>query len=82
MISNRAVMDGPGTIGKYLLIAGAVIAALGVIFIVLERLGIKIGRLPGDIYIRRDGWSFYFPLMTCILISLVLTLILWFFRRR
>ncbi|PYP86733.1 MAG: DUF2905 domain-containing protein [Blastocatellia bacterium AA13] len=76
-------MDGPGTIGKYLLIAGAVIAALGAVVIILEKFsGLRIGKLPGDIYIERGGWRFYFPLMTSILISLILTLILWFVRRR
>lgn len=41
-----------------------------------------IGRLPGDIYIERDGWRFYFPLSTSILISLLLTLFLWMLSRR
>ena len=40
-----------------------------------------LGHLPGDIYYRRGGFSFYFPIATCILLSLLLTLILWLFRR-
>ena len=76
-------MTGSGTIGKYLLILGAVIAGLGAVLMVMERLpGLRIGRLPGDIYIERGGWRFYFPLMTSIIISVILSLILWFMRRR
>jgi hypothetical protein len=44
-------------------------------------LGLPIGRLPGDIYVKRDGFSFYFPLTTSIILSIVLTLVLAFFRR-
>jgi hypothetical protein len=47
-----------------------------------ERVGIKLGRLPGDIVVRgKSGW-FYFPVVTCVLVSLVLTLLSWFLRRR
>ena len=60
--------------------------ALGVLFLVagvawpwLMKLG--LGRLPGDINIERDGWSFHFPIVTSIVISLVLTLLLWIFRK-
>ena len=75
--------DGFGTFGKYLLILGLAIAMVGVLLMVLERFpGLRIGRLPGDIYIKRDGWRFYFPLMTSILASVILSLILWFIRRR
>ena len=75
--------DGPGTIGRYLLILGAGIALVGALLMLLEKFpGLRIGRLPGDIYIERNGWRFYFPLMTSILISVILSLILWFVRRR
>jgi ribose/xylose/arabinose/galactoside ABC-type transport system permease subunit len=60
--------------------------ALGVLFIVagiawpwIARLG--LGRLPGDINVEREGWSFHFPIVTSIVISLVLTLLLWMFRK-
>ncbi len=69
----------PG-LGKSLIIIGLVIAAVGVIF----ALGGKFswfGRLPGDIHIKRDNFTFYFPLATCILISLILSLIFWLFRK-
>jgi hypothetical protein len=75
--------DGPGTIGKYLITIGILIVVVGVLLIIAGRFpGLRIGRLPGDIYIERDGWRFYFPLMTSIIISIILSLILWFFTRK
>lgn len=66
-------------IGRLLIIAGVAIAVLGLIFTVAGRAG--LGRLPGDFVYRRGNFSFYFPLMTSILLSVILTLILWLFRR-
>lgn len=54
---------------------GLIIVAIGLLWPWLRRLG--LGRLPGDIYIRSDHGSFYFPIVTCILISIVLSLLLW-----
>ena len=64
--------------GKTLIIVGLVIAAVGA----LISLGVPLGRLPGDFTYRRDGFSFYFPLTTSILVSIVLTLLAWFLGRR
>ena len=67
---------------------GKALIALGIVMIVLGGLvwGLGsvpyVGRLPGDIYIRRDNWSLYFPLTTCILLSIAITLIFLFFGRR
>ncbi|ABQ25591.1 DUF2905 domain-containing protein [Geotalea uraniireducens] len=69
----------PG-IGKFLIILGLIIAAIGIIFTLAGRLP-WLGRLPGDIYIKRDNFTFYFPLATSILISVILSFILWLFRR-
>ena len=63
--------------GKLLVFLGLGIAGLGLLMMV----GVPIGRLPGDIYVKRDGFSFYFPLTTSIILSIVLTLVLAFFRR-
>lgn len=63
--------------GKLLVLVGLAIAALGV----LVMIGIPFGRLPGDIVIRRNNFSFYFPLGTSILLSILLTLILALLRR-
>jgi len=64
-------------VGKLLVFLGLGIAGLGLLMMV----GVPIGRLPGDIYVKRDGFSFYFPLTTSIILSIVLTLVLAFFRR-
>jgi Protein of unknown function (DUF2905) len=63
--------------GKTLLLVGLGIAGIGLLIMV----GIPIGRLPGDFYVRRGNFSFYFPLTTSIVLSIILTLILAFFRR-
>ena len=63
--------------GKALVVIGLVIAALGVVVM----LGVPLGRLPGDIAVRRGNFSFYFPLTTSIVLSIVLTLLLAWFRR-
>jgi uncharacterized protein HemY len=64
-------------VGKTLVIVGLIIAAIGVVMM----LGVPLGRLPGDIAVRRGNFSFYFPLMTSIVLSIVLTLLLAWFRR-
>jgi hypothetical protein len=64
-------------VGRALIILGLVIAAIGL----LITWGAPIGRLPGDFHVRRGNVSFYFPLVTSILASLVLTLLMWLFRR-
>ena len=64
-------------LGKLLVLIGLVIAALGLVIM----LGVPIGRLPGDFYVRRGNFTFYFPLVTSIVLSLLLTLILTLFRR-
>ncbi|MBI1994214.1 MAG: DUF2905 domain-containing protein [Deltaproteobacteria bacterium] len=66
---------------------GKVLIFLGILLVVLGAIlsaGIKIpwlGQLPGDIYIRRENFSFYFPLTSCLLLSLIITLVLYLFRR-
>jgi hypothetical protein len=67
--------------GRLLIIAGFVLIAAGVLVTLLGRLPIRLGRLPGDIYIQGKNSSFYFPLATCLLISLVLSLVMWLLRR-
>jgi hypothetical protein len=74
---------GLGSLGRTLLVLGAVVALVGVLFIVAERFpGLRIGRLPGDVSIERERFRFYFPLGTSILVSILLTLALWLFGRR
>ena len=73
---------GPQQIGKWLIAAGGIIVMLGVIVIVLGRVGLF--KLPGDLEFGSKSWRIYFPIASCIIISIVLTIILWlisYFRR-
>ena len=63
--------------GRALVVAGLVIAGIGLLIMA----GIPLGRLPGDIVVRRGNSTFYFPLATSILVSIILTLLLGVFRR-
>jgi len=63
------------SIGKTLIFIGLMIVFIGFLFILFEKLPFGLGRLPGDIYIKRDNFVFYFPLTTSIIISVVLSLI-------
>ena len=74
-----------GELGKMLLGLGLLLVILGAALILASHFSGKVpwlGRLPGDIYIERDNWRFYFPLGTSILISIILTLLLSLFWRR
>lgn len=64
---------------KLLILSGLVLLAAGLLWPWLRRL--PLGRLPGDIHIVREGFSFSFPIVTCLVISVVVSLLLWFFRR-
>lgn len=67
-------------IGRPLIILGLILVAAGVIISFAPRIP-WLGKLPGDIYIRKEHFSFSFPLTTCILFSVLLSLILWLLRR-
>jgi len=68
-------------IGKVLLLLGLVMAAAGLFFMLLGRTNVPLGRLPGDIVYRGKHTTFYFPLATSILVSLVLSLVLYLIGR-
>ena len=73
-------MLGFSFVGKMLIVMGIFLVIIGV----LMNTGLKIpwiGRLPGDILVRRENFSFYFPLTSCIIISIILTLLFYLFRR-
>jgi len=72
---------GVQQIGKALMAAGAVIVLVGAVLFLSGRLP-WVGRLPGDILIERKNFTFYFPLATSILISILLTILFWVFGRR
>jgi hypothetical protein len=70
-------MDAPlAWLGKALVVVGLAVAATGLLLWGLSRLGLG-GGLPGDVVIRRGGWSLYFPIVTCLLLSVVVSLVLY-----
>jgi hypothetical protein len=69
------------TLGKWLIVIGIVVAALGIGLWLAGRLGVPLGRLPGDVRLRGHGWSFSFPIVTCIVVSIVLTILVNVFLR-
>ena len=68
-------------LGKLLLVLGAIIVVIGAALLVAGRFNLPLGRLPGDIVIRGKNSVFYFPLATSIILSIVLSLIVWFLNR-
>jgi len=64
---------------RLFVIAGIVLLAIGIAWPWISRL--PIGRLPGDIHVVREGYSIHFPIVTCIVISLVISVLLWIFRK-
>jgi len=68
-------------VGKLLILFGGILALIGALFLFVGKLP-WLGRLPGDILIERKNVSFYFPLTTSLLISLILSFLLWVFSRR
>ena len=75
------MLPGMDSLGKLLILFGVVLALVGGLLLFLGKVPF-LGRLPGDILIRRERWSFYFPLTTSIVISILLTLLFSLFSRR
>ncbi len=67
-------------LARFLIILGVLLVGVGLALLLLPKLP-WLGRLPGDIVIKRENFTFYFPLGTCILISVILSLVFWLFRR-
>ena len=67
-------------IGKFIVVLGIVLIAIGAFIWKTGGLG-GLGKLPGDIFVQKGDSSFYFPIVTCIVISIVLTLLSWLFRK-
>ena len=64
------------------LVLGLLLVAVGILVTLGARLPIKLGRLPGDVVIRGKNGVFYFPIVTCIIVSAVLSLVMWLIGRR
>jgi hypothetical protein len=70
------------SLGRLLIVAGVTLVAAGVIVLLLERAQLPLGRLPGDVIWRSRNTTVYFPIVTCLLLSLLGTLVLWLLNRR
>jgi hypothetical protein len=68
--------------GRILILAGVLLVVVGVLVTLGERLPVRFGRLPGDIVIRGKNSTIYFPIVTCLILSVILTLVSWLFNRR
>ena len=68
-------------VAKTLIFFGLLIFCVGVVLLFLSKTG-WVGRLPGDIFIRKENFTFYFPLATCLIISLVLSFLMFFLNKR
>jgi len=68
--------------GRMLILAGIALIIIGVLVTFGERLPVRLGRLPGDIVVRGKNGAFYFPVVTCVLLSVVLSLVMWLLNRR
>lgn len=67
-------------IGKLLLVAGTLLILVGGVLAFFGKV-FPLGRLPGDIFVQKENFSFYFPIVTCIVVSIILSIILNIFRR-
>jgi len=79
-LGSGSEMFGFGALGKMLVLLGVLIIVIGLLLLLGEKIP-WVGRLPGDIIIRKKNFTFYFPLATSILISIVLTLLFALFRK-
>jgi Protein of unknown function (DUF2905). len=67
-------------LGKFLILAGVLIIAAGVVLMFWNKIPF-IGKLPGDIFIKKENFTFYFPVVTCLLLSLLISLLLHIFKK-
>lgn len=74
-------MNGVSSIGKLLMLVGVILLALGAVLTFIGRIP-GVGRLPGDIVIKRGNFTFFFPVTTCIILSIILSLLFALFSRR
>jgi len=79
-LSGGFQMFGFGALGKLLILVGVLVIVIGLLLLVGEKIP-WVGRLPGDIIIKKERFTFYFPLATSILISIILTLLFTLFRK-
>jgi hypothetical protein len=68
-------------VGRMLIVVGLVLVAAGVLLTFAGRLPFRLGRLPGDIFVQGKNSTFYFPIVTCLILSVIFSLVMWLFRR-
>ena len=68
-------------LGKLLIFVGGVLVLIGIVVVLAGRANLPLGRLPGDIVYRGKNTTFYFPLVTCIVLSILLSLVMWIINR-
>ncbi len=68
--------------GRLILFTGLIICAIGLVIMAVSKFNIPLGRLPGDIIIQKKNFSIYIPVTTCILISIILSLLFWIFVKK
>ena len=78
----RAYSEVGMSLARILIVGGLVLVGAGLLLALLGRLNVPIGRLPGDVVYRGKNTTVYFPWVTCLLLSLLGTLLLWLFNRR
>jgi len=81
-VPNECLPGYAQNVGRFLILAGVALVFLGLVVIGADRIGIHLGRLPRDIRVEGRRGGFYFPVVTCILLSVLLSLISWLFTRR
>lgn len=69
-------------VGRLLVVFGVAFAAVGAFLVLGLQLPLRLGRLPGDIIVRRENFTFYFPLTTCLILSVLFSLLFWLLGRR
>jgi hypothetical protein len=69
-------------VGRTLILAGVALIVIGIVVTMGDKLPLKLGRLPGDIRIEGKNGGFYFPIVTCLLLSVVLSALMWLFGKR
>lgn len=82
MLQTDYRIDEDKPMGKLLMLAGALLFAVGLLIAYSYKLPFHLGRLPGDIVVRGKSSTFYFPVITCLLLSLLVSVVSWFLRRR
>jgi hypothetical protein len=68
-------------LGKLLIVGGGILIVMGLVVVFAGKVGLPLGRLPGDIAYRGKNTSFYFPIVTCLILSIVLSFIMWLINR-